>query len=105
MNRYQDIKSEIDQMRKIAKKTFVTVELPKIERSPQDRFIYSIEGDRLDNLAFEFYGDPRHWVVLALANNLGKGTLVVPSGIQLRIPPQAIVTDFLELVRLAQEEK
>jgi nucleoid-associated protein YgaU len=102
MNRYQDIESELNKMRK---KTFVTVELPVIERSPQDRFIFTNSNDRLDNLAFEFYGDPRHWVVLALANNLGKGTLAVPPGIQLRIPPQSIVTDFLELIKLAQEEK
>ena len=38
MNRYQDIESELNKMRK---KTFVTVELPVIERSPQDRFIFT----------------------------------------------------------------
>ena len=102
MNRYEDIQSELNAMRK---KAFKTVELPVIERSIEDRFIYTNSNDRLDNLAYEFYGDPRQWVILALANNLGKGTLVAPAGIQLRIPPQSVVTDFSDMMRKAQENK
>ena len=102
MNRYQDIESELNKMRK---KTFVTVELPVIERSPQDRFIFTNSNDRLDNLAFEFYGDPRHWVVLALANNLGKGTLIVEPNLQLRIPPQSVITTLRQRYKATEEER
>jgi len=102
MDRYKDIKTNLDSIRK---KTLVTTELPVIERSIQDRFVYTNSEDRLDNLAYEFYGDPRQWVILALANNLGKGTLACPPGIQLRIPPQAVVTNFADSMRKAQGDK
>jgi hypothetical protein len=59
-------------------------ELP--ERSFTDRYIISREGDRLDLLATEFYNDPRWWWIIAEANNLGKGSYIVPPGIQIRIP-------------------
>lgn len=48
--------------------------------------ILSQEGDRLDILAKEYYGDETLWFVIAKANNLGKGSLDVPPGIILKIP-------------------
>lgn len=48
--------------------------------------ILSQEGDRLDILAKEYYGDETLWFVIAKSNNLGKGTLDVPAGIILKIP-------------------
>ena len=65
---------------------FFTARLPKIPKTPDDRYIFSREGDRLDQLAFEFYEEPRYWWIIATANNLGKGTLNVEPGIQIRIP-------------------
>jgi hypothetical protein len=32
--------------------------LPVIPKTFNDRYIFTRDGDRLDNLAFEFYGDP-----------------------------------------------
>lgn len=58
---------------------------PKFE-TPEDTKILSQEGDRLDLLAKEFYGDERLWFVIAKANNLGKGSLNVPAGKVVRIP-------------------
>ena len=46
----------------------------------------SQDGDRLDLLAKEFYGDQTMWFVIARANNLGKGSMVVPPGIPISIP-------------------
>ena len=56
--------------------------------------------DRLDLLSNEFYEDPRYWWVISQANpELEKGTLLVPPGIQLRIPfPLEEVTEKLEQV-------
>jgi len=65
---------------------YTTTRLPSIPQSPDDRYIFSREGDRLDQLAFEFYEEPRYWWIIATANNLGKGTLNVEPGIQIRIP-------------------
>ena len=64
-----------------------TTRYPKFPKRPTDLYIISRELDRLDQLSNEFYEDPRYWWILAEANpQLGKGTLLVPSGIQLRIP-------------------
>lgn len=51
-----------------------------------DTYILTQEGDRLDILAKEFYGDEMFWHVIAKANNIGKGSLAVPPGMTLRIP-------------------
>lgn len=51
-----------------------------------DTYILTQEGDRLDILAKEFYGDEMFWHVIAKANNIGKGSLAVPPGLTLRIP-------------------
>lgn len=52
----------------------------------EDTKILSQEGDRLDLLAKEFYGDESLWFVIAKANNLGKGSMNVPAGIVVRVP-------------------
>lgn len=51
-----------------------------------DTYIQSQDGDRLDLLAKEFYGDEIFWHVIAKANNIGKGTLAIEPGIIIRIP-------------------
>lgn len=51
-----------------------------------DTKILSQEGDRLDLLAKEFYGDESLWVIIAKENGLGKGSLDVPAGRVIRIP-------------------
>lgn len=51
-----------------------------------DTKILSQEGDRLDLLAKEFYGDESLWFIIAKKNNLGKGSLNVPAGKVITIP-------------------
>jgi nucleoid-associated protein YgaU len=63
-----------------------TMLYPTFLRSGNGTTIITQEGDRLDLLAKEFYGDQRYWFVIARANNLGKGSLVVPNGIPIVIP-------------------
>jgi nucleoid-associated protein YgaU len=55
-------------------------------KTNEDTKILSQEGDRLDLLAKEFYGDESLWFVIAKANDLGKGSLNVPAGRIIRIP-------------------
>jgi len=62
-----------------------TIMYPDFKTS-NDTKILSQEGDRLDLLAKEFYGDESLWFVIAKANNLGKGSLNVPAGRVIQIP-------------------
>ncbi len=56
-----------------------------------DTRILSQDGDRLDILAKEFYGDESLWFVIAMANDLGKGSLVVPPGRIVTIPYETAI--------------
>tara|TARA_R110000851_G_scaffold261509_2_gene414062 strand:+ start:281 stop:574 length:294 start_codon:yes stop_codon:yes gene_type:complete len=78
VNRYQETK--------IKNARYKTANYPGFPKQQSDLYIISREQDRLDLLSNEFYEDPRYWWVLAKVNNLGHGTLIVPEGIQLRIP-------------------
>jgi phage tail protein X len=77
---------------------------PVIPKSGTDRYIFSIPGDRLDNLAFTYYGNTSYWFILALANDLSTGTLVVPEKTQLRIPDKIILNSLPGLMQNSQTE-
>lgn len=68
------------------KRVFKTTRYPVITPQDSDVVVISNEADYLDSLAYTYYGDPTLWWIIALANNLGKGRMSVPPGIQLRIP-------------------
>jgi len=101
MNRYQYAKLD----RVTGRRAYSTVRLIEIPKSYADRYIFSREGDRLDLLAYEFYGDTQFWFVLANANNLGKGSMSIPPGLQLRIPPDSIILEIVELLQKAEENR
>jgi hypothetical protein len=81
------------------KRVYTTTYYPVIQPQEDDVIVISNEADYLDNLAFTFYNDPTLWWVIALVNNLGKGRMSVPPGIQLRIPANVnqIINDFYNL--------
>ena len=81
------------------KKVYITTQYPIIEPQDSDAIIISNEAEYLDSLAYKYYGDPTLWWVIALANNLGKGRMSVPPGIQMRIPANinAIIAQFNSL--------
>lgn len=80
MNRYENIKKTTDQLGMKA------VKFPKIYETSADIIIVSRDGDRLDLLANYYYGDSALYWVIAVANNLGKGTLEISPGTYIRIP-------------------
>ena len=84
---------------------FATSKLPTIKRDSSDRYIISREGDRLDLLANQFYEDARFWPAIALANNLGKGSLVVPPGLQIRLPNITNIDEFENLFEEQEENR
>lgn len=92
MNRYNHTyiikdakKIEADGTEKTVRRRSTTL-YPTFMSSGTGTTIMSQDGDRLDLLAKEFYGDERLWFVIARANNLGKGSLAIPVGIPVIIP-------------------
>ena len=92
MNRYQNIpKTKID-----GKLVYQTSRYPEVPLSENDIYVYTTQGDRFDILAQQYYKDSSLWWVISIANtgNAGAGTLVslpqstlvIPPGIQIRIP-------------------
>jgi len=85
--------------------TLKTTALPNVPFQDTDLFIISRDGDRLDLLANEFYQDPSLWWFIAQANSIGKGTVVVPAGQQIRIPNPIDNTFVLDILRDAEENR
>ena len=56
----------------------------KIPEKDTDEYFIAQEGDRCDNLANRFYGNPNMWWFIARVNNLK--TMNIPAGTSLRIP-------------------
>ena len=77
-----------------------SVRYPDIPLSESDVYIYTMRGDRLDNLAYQFYNDPTLWWVLSIANpDLPNDSLYPTLGYQLRVPSDInqILNDFDQL--------
>ena len=70
-----------------------TTIIPAIQATPNDTYIITTSSERLDKLADTFYDDSSLWWVIAAANGLGKGTLIVPANTKLRIPANAEFID------------
>lgn len=84
------------------KRRKATTIFPAIPASPNDTYIITTSMDRLDKIAYTFYEDQSLWWVIAAANGLGKGTLVVPSNTKLRIP---VRQEFFEQVTLTNRTR
>ncbi len=82
--RYQHKKTATDA--KNRKTYYKTIINPSIPVHASDLVIISVTGDRLDTLAVKHYGRSSYWWLIAEANGLGKGSLFIPPGMQLRIP-------------------
>jgi phage tail protein X len=93
-NRYQNIpKSKIN-----GKEVYVTSRYPEVPLSENDIYVYTTQGDRFDTLAQQYYNDSSLWWIISIANTdqLSQNTLVIPSGLQIRIPdnPSNVVKSF-----------
>jgi hypothetical protein len=78
------------------KKVLNTTHYPDIPQLDSDIYIVTNDSDYLDTLAFKYYHDPTLFWIIALANNLGKGRMSVPGGIQIRIPTnkESIISEY-----------
>jgi len=68
------------------KRRYATLYYPRIPKKSSDNYIITKVSDRLDLLAFQYYGDTRYWTIIAKANKLHNATIRVPVGFRLRIP-------------------
>jgi phage tail protein X len=100
MNRYQNIpiiKSDT------GKQIYATSRYPEISLSENDIYVYTSQGDRYDLLALNYYGDSSLWWIIASANpNVDLMTLVIPEGVQIRIPGNfsEVVNEFAAINQL-----
>lgn len=84
MNRYQNIsKTYIDK-----KLVYTTSRYPEIPITSDDIYVYSVQGDRFDVLALQYYKNSSLWWVISIANTsqLPQNSLIIPEGLQIRIP-------------------
>ena len=63
---------------------YTTTIYKKVEEKNSDSYFIAQEGDRCDNLANRFYGNPTLWWFIAKVNNLTTNN--IPAGTSLRIP-------------------
>lgn len=102
MNRYKNIpRTKID-----GKVVYKTSRYPEIPLSENDTYVYTVRGDRFDVLAQQYYNDSSLWWIISIANtgnagtdlstNLPQNSLVIPEGLQIRIPanPLAVIEVF-----------
>jgi len=69
--------------------------LPKIPVRLDDKRYQVVGPDRIDTLAYRFYGDPRLWWVIAVANNIEIVPTQLSVGMKLRIPSPSYVRSVL----------
>ena len=97
-NRLQTARTRTD-IRDNRKQYFKYLKYPVIPPSVDDVYITTSVGDRLDLLADTFYNDVDLWWIIAQANHIGKGQLVVKEGNQIRIPKHTdlVIEEYLKL--------
>jgi hypothetical protein len=83
-NRYQTI--NVIKQNSVGNQYYVNNLYPEIEPTEEDDYVIAVLGDRLDLLAFDFYGDTSFWWVIASANSLPGDSLYLEPGMQIRIP-------------------
>ena len=85
MNRYQNTKIINQPDTNI--KYYRDTKYPLIPLSINDIYVITVDGDRYDKLALQYYNDSTLWWIISIGNdNLPQNTLNVPIGLQIRIP-------------------
>jgi nucleoid-associated protein YgaU len=94
--RYSDIPSKLsDNKRRVTR----SVIYPPIARKQSDIYVRTTIGDRIEMLAFKYYGNVNMWWLIAEANAVGKGSFAIPAGTLLRIPIeyQDVLDEYVRL--------
>ena len=81
--RYNDIPKKLSETNKRVTRSTL---YPPIPRKGSDIYVRTTIGDRVEMLAFKYYGDVTVWWLIAEANAIGKGSFAIPAGTLLRRP-------------------
>ena len=92
MNRYST-STELKTDRGFRRRATVILSAPL--PNADDTYIQVTSAELLTKLAFNFYDDVASWWIIAAANNLGKGTLIVPADTILRIPSNKTIDSVI----------
>lgn len=95
-DRYKNIQTEFVKNKGLV---YSSLLLPEVKPSDDDIIISSVEGDRLDLIANQFYNDPKFWWVIALKNNINNGDITLSGGIILRIPTLKEANEILNSIK------
>jgi|TARA_R110000744_G_scaffold15863_5_gene43869 hypothetical protein len=76
------------------KRFYPTTIYSQIDPKADDVYLITVKNDRMDNIAFEYYGDPSLWWVIASANDIPQDSIFIPVGSQIRVP--ANISTFLD---------
>ena len=69
------------------KRRYINIKYPTITLDSQDIYVYTVQGDRYDNMALTFYKDSDLWWIINRANpNQDPASLYPAVGSQIRIP-------------------
>jgi hypothetical protein len=84
MNRYQNIPVVRNSL---GRSYYKNNTYPQIPLSSDDIYVVTVEGDRFDILANQYYGDSSLWWIISIANeDLPQNSLYPPLETQIRIP-------------------
>lgn len=81
-------------------KTILSTNIIRTDLSTDDIYIQITSPQRIDLLAYDFYGDVENWYVIAAANGLGRGSLWIPSDTVIRIPSINNVNSYIQQINL-----
>jgi len=95
-SRYQNTQTKLDDRGKRVKAPVI---YPPIPKQPDDIYLRVSTSERLDFIAYKYYGNSNYYWIIAEANGIGKGSMQVPVGMQLRIPTNItkIMSDYESL--------
>ena len=87
----------IEQYRENSKRYFKYIKYPNIPLSINDIYAITVEGDRLDLIADQFYNDVDLWWIITTANPdiIRRDSFNLKPGLQIRIPDQNRVSNIL----------
>ena len=87
----------IEQYRENSKRYFKYIKYPNIPLSINDIYAVTVDGDRLDLIADQFYNDVDLWWIITTANPdiIRRDSFNLKPGLQIRIPDPNRVSNIL----------
>ena len=83
------------------KRKYRDIKYPTIPLTGDDTYITTTSGDRLDTIAYSFYGDVDLWWIIAISNigKVRRDSFFIKPGLQIRIPnsKEEIIEKYKEL--------